>query len=117
MTALALFTLTLVGAAQAQLSYLEQPEVAWTQSFAPLTEGNAVAVSPDGSTVYVTSADGQLALMNSVSGELIKSYLPPQNGDLVPGSNSGVEFGESAALGAFAVYAVTDGINTASEFW
>ena len=109
--------LTLVGAVQAQLSYSEEPEVAWIQSFAPLTDGNAVTVSPDGSTVYATSADGQLALMNSVTGELIKSYLPPQNGDQLPGSNSGVEFGESTDLGTFAVFAITDGINTASEFW
>lgn len=100
---------SLAGMVNAQLEYLDQPVEAWTQTFEPMSEGNAVSVSPDGTTVYASSVTGKAAIIDAATGTINKIYQPAPHDSLPLGSTSGFAFGSSADLGDFVAYAVTDG--------
>jgi hypothetical protein len=98
------------------IEYSKDPKQKWTVQLpgtgsafdSKIGEGNAVTVSPDGSSVYVTLDDGRLEVLVASDGSNRWGYKPSPVADgWGVACRSGVSFGEMPSL-KYAVYAIID---------
>ena len=98
--------------------YFERPKLKWSikldgtgllDSDAKLSKGNAVLVSPDGLSVYVTTDNGGLQVLSAGNGGNRFMYQPPPLAEgFTVKCNSGVYFGQKGNGEQYAVYAIID---------
>jgi hypothetical protein len=109
-------TLAPVASAPTAAIYFDEPLQKWTAQLdgtgstfdSQISKGNAVTVSPDGASIYVTLHDGRLEVLSANDGSRRFGYVPtPLDGGWGVSCKSGVSFGEKAS-GKYAVYAIID---------
>eukprot|EP00538_Stauroneis_constricta_P004487 CAMPEP_0119551816 /NCGR_PEP_ID=MMETSP1352-20130426/4957_1 /TAXON_ID=265584 /ORGANISM="Stauroneis constricta, Strain CCMP1120" /LENGTH=844 /DNA_ID=CAMNT_0007597931 /DNA_START=212 /DNA_END=2747 /DNA_ORIENTATION=+ len=89
-----LLALPNIANAQPGLNYLPQPESLWDRTVigAP-GKGNAIALSPDGAALYVTTSDGTVSALLPENGRLLGSFrVPPNDRDWDVTCESGMDF-------------------------
>jgi hypothetical protein len=105
-----------VASAPTAANYFDEPLQKWTAQIdgtgstfgSQISKGNAVTVSPDGASIYVTLNDGRLEVLSANDGSRRWGYEPtPLDGGWTVSCKSGVSFGEKAD-GKYAVYAIID---------
>lgn len=104
-------TASVAPTAEPKIAYPQSPPRKWSRNLGFQTrKNNAVAVSPDGGLLYVTSSDGTLEILYASDGTTRKKHVPVVHASgWTTECQSGVSFGKSATTTTeFAVYAVED---------
>ncbi len=101
------------GGSDALLEYLDTPSVLWSDRTTDdatlgVKQGNGLYLSPDGSMLVSTSADGTLRAFEPSSGTILWTYKPPSLG-VVFRCFGGLHFNDQAPT-PYMVYAIADGL-------
>jgi len=105
LTALLAFAAASFSQGQSDLTYLKEPEEAWTKGASETGVGNGFFLSPDGSKLVGTFADGTVRIMNPTTGEDI-TYTPTSQGVSIRGLG-GASFAMNAST-PYIAFAVVD---------
>ena len=112
---------TILTCANGALIHTDEPEVIFSTSrpvVPPTTQGNGIQPSPDGSLIYLTSADGTLTALDAKSGQVRFAIQPrPRDDGWSTECNSGIALyhdqgngnnGSGGSVSDYLVYAIID---------
>ena len=118
---LSFFLATILTSANGALIHKDEPEVIFSTPrpvVPPTTQGNGIQPSPDGSLIYLTSADGTLTALDARSGQVRFTIQPrPRDDGWTTECNSGIALyhdkedgnnGSDGSLSDYLVYAIVD---------